>query len=126
MNSFEKPIVDVPFEGSPPTELVLDDLIIGEGAECESGQIISVDYVGISWSTGIEFDSSWSRNEVFAFHLGGGQVISGWDEGCKGMRVGGRRKLVIPPAMGYGSQGAGGVIAPNETLVFIVDLRSIC
>ena len=64
MNSFEKPIVDVPFEGSPPTELVLDDLIIGEGAECESGQIISVDYVGISWSTGIEFDSSWSRSEV--------------------------------------------------------------
>ena len=125
MNSFEKPVVDVPFEGSPPIELVLDDLIIGDGAECEPGQIIRVDYVGISWSTGLEFDSSWSRSEVFAFHLGAGQVISGWDEGCKGMKVGGRRKLIIPPAMGYGSQGAGGVIAPNETLVFIVDLRSI-
>ena len=125
MNSFEKPAVDGLFEGNPPPELVLEDLIIGDGAECESGQIVSVDYVGISWSTGIEFDSSRSRNEVFAFHLGGGQVISGWDEGCKGMRIGGRRKLIIPPEKGYGSQGAGGVIAPNETLVFIVDLRSI-
>ena len=125
MNSFDKPDVDVPFEGSPPIDLLIEDLIVGDGAECEAGQIISVDYVGISWSTGIEFDSSWSRNEVFAFSLGGGQVISGWDEGCSRMRIGGRRKLIIPPEKGYGSQGVGGVIAPNETLVFIVDLRSI-
>ena len=125
MNSFENPNVDVPFQGSPPIDLLVEDLIVGDGAECEAGQIISVDYVGISWSTGIEFDSSWSRNEVFAFSLGGGQVISGWDEGCSGMRIGGRRKLIIPPEKGYGSQGVGGVIAPNETLVFIVDLRSI-
>ena len=97
MNSFDKPNVDVPFQGSPPIDLLVEDLIVGDGAECEAGQIISVDYVGISWSTGIEFDSSWSRNEVFAFSLGGGQVISGWDEGCSGMRVGGRRKLIIPP-----------------------------
>ena len=125
MNSFDKPNVDVPFQGSPPIDLLVEDLIVGDGAECEAGQIISVDYVGISWSTGIEFDSSWSRNEVFAFSLGGGKVISGWDEGCSGMRIGGRRKLIIPPEKGYGSQGVGGVIAPNETLVFIVDLRSI-
>ena len=125
MNSFDKPNVDVPFQGSPPIDLLVEDLIVGDGAECEAGQIISVDYVGISWSTGIEFDSSWSRNEVFAFSLGGGQVISGWDEACSGMRIGGRRKLIIPPEKGYGSQGVGGVIAPNETLVFIVDLRSI-
>lgn len=125
MNSFDKPNVDIPFQGSPPVDLLAEDLIVGDGAECEAGQIISVDYVGISWSTGIEFDSSWSRNEVFAFSLGGGQVISGWEEGCNGMRIGGRRKLIIPPEKGYGSQGVGGVIAPNETLVFIVDLRSI-
>lgn len=125
MNPFDKPIVEESFEGIPPSELVIEDLFVGDGDECESGQIISVDYVGISWSTGIEFDSSWSRNEVFAFYLGGGQVISGWDEGCIGMKVGGRRKLIIPPDKAYGTQGAGGVIAPNETLVFIVDLRSI-
>ena len=84
-----------------------------------------MDYVGVSWSNSAEFDSSWSRNEVFTFQLGVGQVIEGWDKGCIGMKVGGRRKLVIPPDMAYGEQGAGGIIGPNETLVFVVDLRSI-
>ena len=125
MNSFDKPNVDVPFQGSPPIDLLVEDLIVGDGAECEAGQIISVDYVGISWSTGIEFDSSWSRNEVFAFSLGSGQVISGWDEGCSGMRIGGRRKLIIPPELGYGSRGAGNVIPPNATLIFEIDLLEV-
>ena len=91
----------------------------------EPGVMVTVDYVGVSWSTGTEFDASWNRNEAFSFPLGGGQVISGWDEGVQGMKVGGRRKLTIPPHMGYGAQGAGGVIAPNETLIFVVDLRKL-
>ncbi len=82
-------------------------------------------YVGVSWSTGEQFDASWDRMEPFAFGLGRGQVIQGWDEGVQGMKVGGRRRLTIPPEMGYGAAGAGGVIAPNETLVFVVDLLGV-
>ena len=82
-------------------------------------------YVGVSWSTGKEFDASWDRGNPFQFVLGRGQVIGGWDQGVQGMKVGGRRRLTIPPELGYGAQGAGGVIAPNETLVFVVDLVSI-
>ena len=124
MNTFEKPVVEV-ISDSPTKELLIEDIHIGDGAERSAGQLISVDYVGVSWSYGAEFDSSWSRNEVFTFQLGVGQVIEGWDKGCIGMKVGGRRKLVIPPDMAYGEQGAGGIIGPNETLVFVVDLRSI-
>jgi len=124
MNTFEKPVVEV-ISDSPPKELLIEDIHIGDGAESSARQLISVDYVGVSWSNGAEFDSSWSRNEVFTFQLGVGQVIEGWDKGCIGMKVGGRRKLVIPPDMAYGEQGAGGIIGPNETLVFVVDLRSI-
>lgn len=124
MDIDEKPIIEIP-STEPPTELAIEDQIIGEGSECSNGQLINVDYVGAAWSNGTEFDSSWSRNEVFSFSLGIGQVIAGWDEGFVGMRVGGRRTLIIPPAKGYGEQGAGGVIGPNETLVFVVDLRSI-
>jgi peptidylprolyl isomerase len=90
-----------------------------------AGLPVNVHYVGVSWSTGAEFDSSWSRSELFGFALGAGQVISGWDQGVAGMRVGGRRRLTIPPHLGYGAQGAGGVIAPNETLVFVVDLHDV-
>ena len=104
---------------------LLSILSIMELLRSPSSFQVSVDYVGVSWSNGAEFDSSWSRNEVFTFQLGVGQVIEGWDKGCIGMKVGGRRKLVIPPDMAYGEQGAGGVIGPNETLVFVVDLRSI-
>jgi peptidylprolyl isomerase len=121
---YEKPAIEIP-SAEPPNELVIEDQIIGEGSECSPGQLINVDYLGVSWSSGTEFDSSWSRNEIFSFSLGIGQVIAGWDEGFVGMRVGGRRKLIIPPAKGYGEQGAGGVIGPDETLVFVVDLRSI-
>ena len=124
MNTFEKPIVEAT-PAAPPKDLLIEDLHIGDGPECCAGQLISVDYVGVSLSDSTEFDSSWSRNEVFTFQLGVGQVIEGWDKGCAGMKVGGRRRLVIPPDQAYGEQGAGGVIGPNETLIFVVDLRSI-
>ena len=124
MDVFSKPEVSIPVSAAP-AELVIDDLLVGDGAEAVAGQGVTVDYVGVSWSTGAEFDASWNRGDTFAFGLGAGQVISGWDQGVQGMKVGGRRRLTIPPHMGYGAQGAGGVIAPNETLVFVVDLRSI-
>lgn len=117
----QKPDVTIPDE-QPPTELVIDDLTVGDGDEAAAGQQVSVHYVGVSWSTGEQFDASWDRTEPFSFGLGQGQVIAGWDEGVQGMKVGGRRRLTIPPAMGYGAAGAGGVIGPNETLVFVVDL----
>lgn len=123
MNIHEKPAITVP-EGDPPTELLIEDLVLGDGAECAAGQQVSVDYCGVSWSTGAEFDASWDRNDTFTFGLGAGQVITGWDDGVRGMRVGGRRRLTIPPQLGYGSLGAGGVIGPDETLIFVVDLRS--
>ena len=124
MDINEKPAVTVPADPAP-SELVIEDLVEGDGAEATAGVMVTVDYVGVSWSTGAEFDASWNRNDTFSFALGGGQVISGWDEGVQGMKVGGRRKLTIPPHMGYGAQGAGGVIAPNETLIFVVDLRKL-
>ncbi len=124
MDVFSKPEVSIP-DSAAPAELVIDDLVVGDGPEANAGVQVIVDYVGVSWSTGQEFDASWNRNDTFAFGLGAGQVISGWDQGVQGMKVGGRRRLTIPPHMGYGPQGAGGVIAPNETLVFVVDLRSI-
>ncbi len=120
----EKPVITVP-KGEPPTDLVIEDLIEGDGAEATAGVSVSVDYAGISWSNGREFDASWNRGQHFSFGLGGGQVIPGWDQGVQGMKVGGRRRLTIPPNMAYGPSGAGGVIAPNETLIFVVDLRSI-
>ena len=119
-----KPDVTIPDE-TPPTELVVDDLTVGDGDEAAAGQQVSVHYVGVSWSTGEQFDASWDRMEPFGFGLGQGQVIQGWDQGVQGMKVGGRRQLTIPPEMGYGAAGAGGVIAPNETLVFVVDLLGV-
>jgi peptidylprolyl isomerase len=118
----EKPHVYVPPGEAPPAELVVEDLEVGDGAEATSGQTVVVHYVGHGWSTRRQFDSSWDRGDTFDFRLGGGQVIKGWDQGVAGMRVGGRRRLVIPPGLAYGRQGAGGVIGPNETLVFVVDL----
>lgn len=124
VDTFERPVIDIP-AGEPPADLVIEDLVVGDGSEATAGMQVNVDYVGASWSTGKEFDASWSRGQVLSFALGASQVIQGWDDGVQGMRVGGRRRLTIPPAMGYGAAGAGGVIGPNETLVFVVDLRSI-
>ncbi len=119
-----KPDVTVPDE-QPPTDLEVLDETLGDGDEAVSGTNVTVHYVGVSWSTGEQFDASWDRMEPFSFGLGRGQVIQGWDQGVQGMRVGGRRRLTIPPQLGYGAAGAGGVIAPNETLVFVVDLISV-
>lgn len=124
MDTFQRPTVSVPAI-EKPTELTINDEVVGDGPEAVSGAQVAVDYVGVSWSNGQEFDASWNRGETFGFKLGAGQVIPGWDEGVTGMRVGGRRTLYIPPQMAYGAAGAGGVIAPNETLIFTVDLRSI-
>ncbi|GID28537.1 FKBP-type peptidyl-prolyl cis-trans isomerase [Paractinoplanes brasiliensis] len=120
----DKPDVG-PIEGAPPADLVIEDITVGEGAEAKPGQYVNVHYVGVSHSTGREFDASYNRGEPFAFPLGGGQVIAGWDQGVAGMKVGGRRRLTIPPHLGYGARGAGGVIKPNETLVFVVDLLGV-
>ena len=119
-----KPSITIP-AGEPPAELVLEDLEIGEGAEAVAGQTVTVHYVGVAWSDGKQFDASWDRNDTFGFRLGAGQVISGWDEGVAGMRVGGRRSITIPPHKGYGAAGAGGVIKGGETLVFVVDLLAV-
>lgn len=124
MDIHNKPDVTIP-DGAPPTDLQIEDLVEGDGAEASAGMQVTVDYVGVSWSTKQEFDASWNRNDTFTFGLGAGQVIQGWDQGVQGMKVGGRRRLTIPPDMGYGQFGAGGVIGPNETLVFVVDLRSV-
>ncbi|MBS3940585.1 MAG: FKBP-type peptidyl-prolyl cis-trans isomerase [Actinobacteria bacterium] len=119
------PSADLPAPGSPPpTELVRDDLVVGDGDEAVSGTRVSVHYVGISWSDRQEFDASWERGP-FTFGLGAREVIDGWDQGVEGMRVGGRRRLTIPPELAYGERGAGGVIAPGETLVFVVDLLAV-
>ena len=119
-----KPTVTIP-KGSPPEGLVVEDLEVGSGAEATSGSAVDVHYVGVSWATGRQFDASWDRRESFSFRLGGGEVIPGWDQGVAGMRVGGRRRLTIPPGLAYGSRGAGGVIGPDETLVFVVDLLGV-
>jgi peptidylprolyl isomerase len=117
-----KPSVTVQGDTEAPSELVTHDLVEGEGAEIAAGDKADVQYVGVSWSTGREFDSSWDRGaQPFSFPVGAGRVIAGWDRGVVGMRAGGRRLLVIPPDLGYGSRGAGGVIGPDETLVFVVD-----
>ena len=119
-----KPDVTIP-DGEPPADLVIEDLEVGDGAEAVSGATVTVHYVGHAWSDGKQFDASWDRNDTFAFRLGAGQVIQGWDEGVAGMKIGGRRRITIPPHMGYGDRGAGGVIKGGETLVFVVDLVGV-
>ena len=122
--TLDRPHVDRP-GGDIPFELGIDDLVVGEGDEATAGRKVTVHYVGVSFLTGDEFDASWNRGRPFQFKLGKGQVIPGWDQGVLGMRVGGRRKLTIPSALGYGARGAGGVIKPNEPLVFVVDLLAV-
>jgi peptidylprolyl isomerase len=121
----EKPEVDVPVGQPPSFQLELDDLSVGDGDEAAAGHVVEVHYVGVSWSTGAQFDASWDRGDTFKFTLGKGQVIAGWDQGVAGMKVGGRRKITIPPDLAYGQRGAGGVIGPGETLVFVVDLVGV-
>ena len=120
----EKPVIEIP-EGDPPSELVVEDLTVGDGAEAVAGTTCTMQYVGHGWSTRRQFDASWDRGEPFSFRLGAGMVIGGWDQGVAGMKVGGRRKLTIPPELGYGSRGAGRDIKPGETLVFVVDLLAV-
>jgi peptidylprolyl isomerase len=120
----EKPEVLVADE-PPSYQLELEDIITGEGEEAISGRIVEVHYVGVSWKTHQQFDASWDRGETFKFRLGKGEVIPGWDQGVVGMKVGGRRRITIPPMLGYGKRGAGRVIGPDETLVFVVDLVGV-
>jgi peptidylprolyl isomerase len=125
MTTNEKPQVEVPSDQPPSYQLELDDITVGDGDEAASGHVVEVHYVGVSWSTGKQFDASWDRGSTFKFGLGKGQVIAGWDQGVAGMKVGGRRRITIPPTLGYGKRGAGGVIGPDETLVFVVDLIGV-
>jgi peptidylprolyl isomerase len=120
----EKPEVDFP-EGDPPADLVIVDEIVGDGAEATAGRTVVAHYVGVAFSTGEEFDSSWNRGDPLAFPLGAGRVIKGWDQGILGMKVGGRRRLTIPAHLAYGDRGAGSAIAPGETLIFVVDLVDV-
>jgi peptidylprolyl isomerase len=121
----EKPEVLIPEDEVPSYQLELDDLVAGEGDEAVKGRIVEVHYVGVSWASGQQFDASWDRGKTFRFKLGKGQVIAGWDQGVAGMKVGGRRRITIPPMLAYGKRGAGGVIGPDETLVFVVDLVGV-
>ena len=124
MTASEKPQITIP-DGPPSYQLELEDLAAGGGDEAVAGKVVEVHYVGVSWSTRQQFDASWDRGDTFKFGLGKGQVIAGWDQGVAGMKVGGRRRITIPPMLGYGKRGAGGAIGPDETLVFVVDLVGV-
>lgn len=119
-----KPEIDFPGD-TPPDDLVVEDITPGDGPEAKAGSTVSAHYVGVAHSTGEEFDASWNRGAPLDFRLGVGQVIRGWDQGIVGMKVGGRRKLVIPPQLAYGDHGAGAAIKPGETLIFVVDLVDV-
>jgi len=121
--SISKPEVDFP-EGEPPKTLAVTDIWEGDGKVASAGDRVQVHYVGVAYSTGEEFDASWNYGEPLEFRLGAGQVIAGWDQGVQGMKVGGRRQLVIPPDLAYGDRGAGNAIRPGETLIFVCDLVS--
>jgi peptidylprolyl isomerase len=120
----DKPEIDF-VDPEPPADLVITDLVEGDGPEATAGNFVEVHYVGVAHDSGEEFDASYNRGEPLKFRLGVGQVIQGWDSGVQGMKVGGRRQLVIPPHLGYGDRGAGGVIKPGATLVFVVDLLGV-
>ena len=120
----DKPLITIP-AGNPPTELLIEDEIVGDGDEATVGKRVIVHYVGVAWSDQQQFDASWDRDDLFEFPLGRGYVIAGWDQGVQGMRVGGRRRITIPPHLGYGARGFPPVIPPNSTLVFEVELIAI-
>ena len=119
-----KPTVTVPTDISP-TKFAVKELEEGTGAEAKKGDEVTVQYVGVGYDSEEEFDSSWSRNEPFTFGLGAGEVIKGWDQGVEGMKVGGRRELLIPGNLAYGAAGSPPNIGPNETLIFVIDLLSV-
>ena len=119
-----KPEIGKP-AGEPPAELVKEDIVVGEGPAVKEGDSVTVHYVGVNHSTGDQFDASWDGGEPITFQLAQGQLIDGWVQGMKGMKEGGRRKLIIPPELGYGAQGSPPAIPPNETLVFVIDLKRI-
>jgi peptidylprolyl isomerase len=119
-----KPKVKVP-KGAPPKKLTIKEISKGSGPAAKAGDEVTVQYVGVGYESGKEFDSSWSRNEPFTFTLGAGQVIPGWDQGVKGMKVGGRRELIIPPNLAYGPAGSPPAIGRNETLIFVIDLLEV-
>ena len=119
-----KPEIEVP-DDPPPEELVVEDIVEGDGQEAKSGDNVTVNYVGVDYETGEQFDASWDSGQEFPFQLGSGQVIPGWDQGVEGMKVGGRRQLIIPPDLAYGPQGQPPDIGPNATLVFVIDLTAI-
>jgi FKBP-type peptidyl-prolyl cis-trans isomerase len=120
----KKPVITIPSTPAP-TKLVTKDLVQGTGATASQGKTVTVNYVGELYKNGKEFDSSWSRNQPFTTALSPGSVISGWVQGLDGMKVGGRRELIIPPSLGYGKAGSPPTIPPNSTLVFVVDLLSV-
>jgi peptidylprolyl isomerase len=120
----KKPKVTVP-NGPPPKQLEKNDLVEGTGPEAKAGDEVTVQYVGVGYDSGEEFDASWDRGEPFPFTLGAGEVIPGWDQGVAGMKVGGRRELTIPPGLAYGATGSPPVIGPNETLIFVVDMVAV-
>jgi peptidylprolyl isomerase len=120
----DKPEVDFP-EGPPPTDLEITDITVGDGTEATAGSQVRVHYVGVTHSSGEEFDASYNRGAPLDFPLGAGRVIQGWDQGVAGMKVGGRRRITIPPSLGYGKAGAGRAIKGGETLVFVVDLLAV-
>ncbi|MFC8224245.1 FKBP-type peptidyl-prolyl cis-trans isomerase [Streptomyces sp. NPDC057287] len=119
-----KPEVEVP-EGDVPTELTIRDLVVGDGPEAQPGRVVQVHYVGVTFASGREFDSSWERDRPFKFAVGGGKVIKGWDRGVRGMKVGGRREIIVPPRLGYGKQSPSTLIPAGSTLVFVVDLLTV-
>lgn len=124
MSELTKPEIDLP-EGDAPTELTIRDLVVGDGLEAKPGRVVQVHYVGVTFESGREFDTSWDRGRTFKFVVGGGKVIKGWDRGVRGMRVGGRREIIVPPRLGYGNQSPSSLIPAGSTLVFVVDLLSV-
>ncbi|MET8404100.1 FKBP-type peptidyl-prolyl cis-trans isomerase [Streptomyces sp900116325] len=124
MSELTKPEIDLP-GGDAPTELTTRDLVVGDGLEAKPGSVVQVHYVGVTFESGKEFDTSWDRGQTFKFAVGGGKVIKGWDRGVRGMKVGGRREIIVPPRLGYGNQSPSPLIPAGSTLVFVVDLLSV-